>query len=60
MYRETAEELLKFIEKSPSPFHAVETMKEELLSEGYEEVKETEKWSLNKGENILFPETAPL
>ena len=49
MYRETAEELLKFIEKSPSPFHAVETMKEELLSEGYEEVKETEKWSLNKG-----------
>lgn len=49
MYRETAEELLKFIEKSPSPFHAVETMKGELLSEGYEEVKETEKWSLNKG-----------
>ena len=49
MYRETAEELLDFIEKSPSCFHAVENMKEILKAEGFQEVKEEEKWNLEKG-----------
>lgn len=49
MYRETAEKLLNFIEKSPSCFHAVENMKEILKAEGFQEVKEEEKWNLEKG-----------
>ena len=49
MYRETAEKLLDFIEKSPSCFHAVENMKEILKAEGFQEVKEEEKWNLEKG-----------
>lgn len=49
MYRETAEQLLGFIEQSPSCFHAVETMKTILIREGFQELKEIEKWSIDKG-----------
>lgn len=49
MYRETAKKLLDFIEKSPSCFHAVENMKEILKAEGFQEVKEEEKWNIEKG-----------
>ena len=44
MYKETAKELLEFIEKSPSCFHAVKTMKDMLDMEGFEEIKEADKW----------------
>ena len=49
MYKETAQELLEFIENSPSCFHAVKTMKDMLNAEGFEEIKEADKWELNKG-----------
>lgn len=49
MYRETAEQLLAFIEKSPSCFHAVKNMKEILLADGFEELKEEEKWGIAEG-----------
>lgn len=49
MYKETAKELLEFIEKSPSCFHAVKTMKDMLDMEGFEEIKEADKWELKKG-----------
>lgn len=49
MYRKTAEELLDFIEKSPSCFHAIENMKEMLSEEGFQELKEEEKWEIEKG-----------
>ena len=49
MYRETAEQLLDFIEKSPSCFHAVDNMKKILKAEGFQEVKEEEKWNLERG-----------
>lgn len=49
MYRETAEQLLDFIEKSPSCYHAVTTMKEVLKNAGFKEVKEQEKWEIIKG-----------
>ena len=42
MYKETAKELLEFIEKSPSCFHAVKTMKDMLDMEGFEEIKEAD------------------
>ncbi len=51
MYKELAMELLDFIYKSPSAFHAVATVKEMLDMEDYIELKEEEKWKLqpNKG-----------
>lgn len=49
MYRETAEQLLAFIEKSPSCFHAIKNMKEILSADRFAELKEEEKWEIEKG-----------
>lgn len=49
MYKELAHELLTFIQKSPSCFHAVNEMKTLLKDGGYEELRECEEWSLKKG-----------
>lgn len=43
------ENLLKFIERSPSPFHAIEQVKEELESAGYIHLYEQGDWNLEKG-----------
>ena len=51
MYQETAKELIQFIEKSPTCFHAVAAMKEILEKEGYTELKEADKWEIKKGGN---------
>jgi len=39
--------LLNFIDRSPTPFHAVDEMKRILIHEGYSELKETNSWKLN-------------
>lgn len=44
--KEVALNLLDFLYKSPTAFHAVESVKEELNSNGFTELKESEKWSL--------------
>lgn len=44
-----AEGLLSFIEKSPSPFHAIETAGELLKAAGFTEILEQESWSLTPG-----------
>ena len=49
MYKDTAKELLTFIQKSPSCFHAVDSMKAMLKEAGYEELRECENWKLEKG-----------
>ena len=49
MYKEVSKELLSFIEKSPSCFHAVKTMKDMLDKEGYKELKECDTWHIEKG-----------
>jgi aspartyl aminopeptidase len=41
-----AENLLKFINTSPSPFHAVQSVKEQLLSSGFKELRFEDKWTL--------------
>lgn len=46
MERELALELMDFIYNSPSAFHAVETIKNELSKENYIELNEGEKWNL--------------
>lgn len=40
------QDLLNFIDRSPTPFHAVEEMKIRLLDKGYSELKEPNAWSL--------------
>lgn len=47
--RKAAEEMLNFIQKSPTCFHAVENLKGMLETEGYKEWKETEEWNVVKG-----------
>lgn len=47
------EQLIQFIEKSPSAFHAVANMKERFLNEGFVELKESEAWSLSLGGNYF-------
>lgn len=49
MKNKIAESMLKFIEKSPSAFHAVENVRKMYLEKGYEELDEKAVWSLEKG-----------
>lgn len=49
MYKELANEVLSFIQKSPSCFHAIQEMKNILLAARYIEIKECEAWNINKG-----------
>lgn len=41
--------LLEFIEKSPSCFHVIYNISEELRSQGFVELKETQKWNVKAG-----------
>lgn len=44
-----AQDLLDFIDASPSPWHAVDTAARRLLSNGFEELLETDRWTLRAG-----------
>lgn len=48
-YQKCAREMLEFIEKSPSCFHVIENIRQSLEHEGFEELKETEEWSIVSG-----------
>ncbi len=47
--RQTAEELLHFLEESPSSFHAVANIEAMLKEAGFEELREEESWKLAAG-----------
>lgn len=49
MKNKSAVELLNFISKSPTAFHAVATVKDFLELNGFNEINESEKWELEKG-----------
>ena len=51
-FQECAGEMLKFIEESPSCFHAAANVAEMLKRQGFRELKETEKWDLESGEGF--------
>ena len=53
MYEETTEKLLEFISKSPTAFQAAEETRRRFLEEGFTELKEEERWSWKRAENIL-------
>lgn len=48
-YKDRSEKLIKFIENSPSAFHAIEELKKTARAEGYYELKENEDWKLENG-----------
>ena len=48
-YRELTNNLIEFINNSPSVFHAVDNMKNILENAGYIELKEGSEWILDKG-----------
>lgn len=54
MYKEISEDLLSFIQKSPTAFHAVEQMKEILKENGYKELLEGEKWDIEAGQSYFI------
>ncbi|KEH99276.1 aminopeptidase [Clostridium botulinum C/D str. BKT12695] len=49
-----ANELLDFIYKSPTAFHAVDTIKGVLDKKGFSELKECEKWNIQKGKKYYM------
>ncbi|MCR1887266.1 MAG: M18 family aminopeptidase [Longibaculum muris] len=49
MYKEISKELVSFIQKSPTAFHAVEQMRSLLKDNGYEELLEGKKWHIEPG-----------
>jgi aspartyl aminopeptidase len=48
-FREQAQALLDFIDMSPSPWHAVKSIKLELQGNGFVELKESMPWALTAG-----------
>ena len=45
--RQQANDLLEFIDGSPSPWHAVSTVEQHLLKQGFTALEETQAWKLN-------------
>ena len=45
--RNKIQDLLNFIDRSPTPFHAVNEMKSLLTHQGYSQLKETNSWKLS-------------
>ncbi|MDD4781377.1 MAG: M18 family aminopeptidase [Tissierellia bacterium] len=49
MYTEISKDLFDFLEKSPSCYHTIESIKEELNENGFIELLESKKWDLELG-----------
>ncbi len=48
------QDLINFIQKSPTPFHAVKEMKQRFISAGFELLNESDSWDLKKGKRYLL------
>ena len=53
MNNSVSQELLKFLQKSPTAFHAVQQMKSELLAVDFTELKENQRWNIECGKHYL-------
>ena len=49
MDKNISQQLIEFIENSPTCFHAVQTMTDILTAEGFTELKENQKWNIKNG-----------
>jgi aspartyl aminopeptidase len=45
--------LLNFLQQSPTPFHAVANMSQQLLAKGFSQLNEAEEWTLIKGNSYF-------
>jgi|TARA_B110000977_G_scaffold150709_1_gene191161 aspartyl aminopeptidase len=45
--------LLNFLQQSPTQFHAVANMAQQLLARGFEQINEADEWNLTKGRGYL-------
>ncbi|GBO87760.1 M18 family aminopeptidase [Marinobacter salsuginis] len=52
-HAEFNKDLLKFLNTSPTPWHAVDTMKQRLIAAGFQELDEREDWSLAKNQGYF-------
>ena len=53
MNNSVSQELLKFLQKSPTAFHAVQQMKSELLAVDFTELKENQRWNIEFGKHYF-------
>jgi len=51
--RALAQDLLDFIDVSPSPWHAVHSVEQRLLNQGFTRLKESQSWQLTAGERYF-------
>ena len=51
--RTLAQDLLDFIDLSPSPWHAVEQVEQQLVSAGFTKLDETNAWQLSPGKRYF-------
>lgn len=54
VYKDITARMMDFIDESPTCFHVVANLKKELLSRGYIELSEKEKWNLTDSEGKYF------
>lgn len=55
MYKKVSQELLQFINESPTSFHAVDQIRNRLIQNGYRELYENEKWDIHfKGKYFVI------
>ena len=57
MERDYSGELLRFIQEHPSVYHVIEGQRRILLEAGYEQLLESQHWTLRREESISSPET---
>lgn len=48
-FRLSAQQLLNFIDASPTPFHCVETLKKKFMDQGFQALREENAWDLERG-----------
>lgn len=53
MYKSIAKEMSSFIEKNPTAFHVVSSISEILIENGYKELLQSQKWSLEPNKNYF-------
>ena len=53
MYQNISKQMLLFIEKNKTAFHTVDTVKQILLQNGFEELAECNKWNIEQGKSYF-------
>jgi aspartyl aminopeptidase len=49
-----ADRCANFLNESPEPYHVVKNVKDRLLSSGFREILESERWNVKTGEKLFF------